>query len=164
MAPIPPTSRARLWRRFFAGLLCLGVVALFLSEATGHRFLVVLVAVVGGALIWSSLGLVWLTLWALRKDSRLGQFGLGSLFFLTLFVALYLGLVRWTVVAIEQNSAWPVDNDGLFVSVAVAWLFALIVAAPFVLGMTESLLWFVVWILRRRPIGWLLGKRRTRDW
>ncbi len=163
MDPIQPTSRARLWWQFLAGVFYLAVVAACLSGATRHHFLLMLLAVVGGAIFCSSLALLWLTLWALRKESRLGQFGLGSLFLLTLFVALYAGLVRWLAVAIGQDRAQTGGDGELFVQIAVVCLFPLLIAIPFVLGMTESLLWLAVWILRRRPIRRLLGRRRRRD-
>ena len=162
MAPIPPTSRARLWLQFFLGLLYLGVVAGLLSIATWHPFVVVLVAVIGGALSCSILALTWLTLWAVRRDSRIGQYGIGSLLFLTVFVALYFGLVRWTADAIGQNPHVQVSREEVLTSVALMCLCASILAVPFVLGMTESLLWFAVWVLRRRPVQRLLRRRGER--
>ena len=152
-----------MWWQFLVGMLYLAVVAAFLSGATGYHFLLMLPAVVGGTVFCSSLALLWLTLWALRKDSRLGQFGLGSLLFLTLFVALYAGLVRWLVVAIGRARAQTGGDGDLFVQIAVVCLLPLLIAIPFVLRMTESLLWLAVWILRRRPIRKLLGRRRRRD-
>ena len=163
MAHIQPTSRTRLWLRLLAGLLYLSLVSAILSDVTGHHFLPVLVGVIAGALFCSSLALVWLTLWAVRRDSRLGQFGIGSLFFLTLFVAMYFGLVRWLVVALESNQGPPEGAQSLFVRLAIFSLGPMLFSIPFVLGVTESLLWLAVWVLRRRPIRRLLAKRPPRD-
>jgi hypothetical protein len=162
MAPTPPTSRARLWFQFFLGLFYLSVVAGMLSGATRHPFVIVLVAVIGGALSCSILALTWLTLWAVRRDSRIGQYGIGSLLFLTVFVALYFGLVRWTADAIGQNPHVQVSRGEVLTSVAIVCLITSILAVPFVLGMTESLVWFAVWVLRRRPIQRLLRRRGER--
>ncbi len=163
MAPIQPSSRSRLWCRFFAGLSYLALISWVLCAVTERHFLTVFAAVVFGSLFCSGLALAWMTLWAVRKDSRLGQFGLGSLFFLTAFVALYCAAVRWVVIEIESNSTLPVRRDELFLPVAIGGLLASIVAVPLVAGMTESLLWFAVWTVRRPLIRRLLIKRRRRD-
>ncbi|MBN2474919.1 MAG: hypothetical protein JXB62_09955 [Pirellulales bacterium] len=162
MSNVQPTSRRRLLGQLLIGLAYLALVAAMLRSTTGHSFLVVLPAVIGGALFCSGLALAWLTLWAVRNDGRLGQFGLGSLFFLTVFAALYFGLVRWLVVAVERGSAARTGDGGRFLSTAVLCLVVVLTSVPFVLGMTESLLWLAVWIVRRRPVRKLLARKRRR--
>ena len=160
MRPIRPTSRRRLWFRFLAGLFYLSVVSAILWVATGRPFAVVMAAVVVMALLCSGLALLWLTLWAVRKDSRLGQFGIGSLFFLTALVALYFSAVRWVALEIGENPWQPQPADELFLPVAVGGLLFACLGVPLMMGMTESLMWFAVWLVRRPTIRRFLARRR----
>ena len=163
MHPMRPTSRRRLWFQFLAGLFYLAIVSVILCVATGRPFAVIMAAVVVTSLLCSGLVLLWLTLWAVRKDSRLGQFGIGSLFFLTVFVALYFSAVRWVVQEIERNPTELKHLEGTFPPVAITGLFVVYAGIPFVARMTESLMWFAVWLVRRPSIKRFLARRRRTD-
>ena len=61
------------------------------QSRTQCEFSFAFATVLGGFLACGGLGLWWLTLWARQKDGRLGQFGIGSLLFLMVFAATFLG-------------------------------------------------------------------------
>jgi uncharacterized membrane protein len=132
-----------LGRRLLVGLGWLAIVASVVSAATAIPFPRVFAVILAYALICSGLGLAWLTLWAERKDSRLGQFTIGSLLFLTVFVAIFFGGVRW-IVALSPFR----DKFG---SILLPSLVAVVCSVSPVLGMTEALLWLAVWCIKRRP-------------
>jgi len=74
-----------------------------------------------------------LTLWARQRDARLGQFGIGSLLLLTVFVAIFLGTVRWIVVQALEH--WPQsDSIGVFCIFALICLVLACFSVPFVLA------------------------------
>ncbi len=161
MPPIRPTSRRRLWSQFAVGLLYLALVALFIRSAIDRHYLAVFAAVIGATVLCSGLTLAWLTLWAMRKDGRLGQFGVGSLLFLTAFAAVFLGGVRWIVTEIEISAVNFEPGNRLFLSVAIYCLVALVIGIPLVVRMTESTVWFAAWAVRRPLIRRLLNRRRS---
>ncbi|NQU21022.1 MAG: hypothetical protein HQ567_07035 [Candidatus Nealsonbacteria bacterium] len=153
-------NRVRLWVQLLAGVGYLALVAVGVTAATEHHFLIVFVGVVLGAVFCSGLALLWLTLWALRDDGRVGQFGLGSLFFLTGFVSIYFAMVRWLVVSLQQNWASQGSAIELFLVVSGICLLLSLLAIPFVLLMTESLIWFAVWLVHRPVVRrWLRARR-----
>ena len=148
--------------QFLASLVYLAMVAVGVTAATGHHFLIVFVGVVLGAVFCSGLALFWMTLWALRDDDRPGQFGLGSLFFLTGFVSIYFATVRWLVVAGQRNWASEENTTGLFLTISAICLVLLAITIPFVLLLTESLIWFAVWIVHRPAVRrWLRQRRKS---
>jgi hypothetical protein len=158
----PPRTRSELWFRFLAGLAWLAFVAFALAVATSASYPLVFAGVLGGVVVCSSLGLTWLTLWARRKDSRLGQFGIGSLLFLTVYAALFFGTVRWILVRFAAQANRSPNSGEAFLIVAAICLVVAIVSVPVVLAMTEAVLWAAVWLARRAPIRRLQRTRRSR--
>lgn len=81
-----------------------------------------------------------------------------------LFVAIYFAGIRWAVVQIEaqvgQNLPW-----GGIVGVGIGCTLLALVTCPAVFGVTESLMWFFVWLVRwppARPAWRFLLRRRHR--
>ncbi len=147
--------------RFLGGLAYLLVVTVVFGIATGAGFVPTLLAVLAGAAFCTTLALIWLTRWALRDDTRSRQFGLGSLFFLTTFAAVYFGFVRWLVVhATPMGAAFSKETGKLFLVVGVISLVLAAIAVPFLFGMAESLVWLAVWIVRRRVVRRWLSRGR----
>jgi cation transport ATPase len=145
------------------GLAYLALVALVFSGMTGADFLRTLLAVLFGATVCATLAVAWLVRSSLSKQARPRQFSLGSLFFLTTFVAIYLAVVRWLVVEamlsgrVQPNEAWMA-----FAAFAVVSLFVAALSAGILLRMTETLVWLAVWLVRLpRVRGWL-SRRRAR--
>jgi hypothetical protein len=141
-----PTPARRV-RGFLVGLAWLCFLALPLSVVSKAPFWVVLLVLFTGAVFTGGLALWWLWLWALRKDGRPGQFGLGSLFFLMAFVSLYLGAVRGLMLLLPVPGAR--DEPLAFFFLALGGLVAIILSVPFVLRMLDALLWAAVWLVRR---------------
>jgi len=159
----PSTSRGEREGRLLNGLVYLGLVAWVLSLVTSCPFVLVFLGLLAGVLFLSGVGLAWLTLWAECKDSRLGQFGIASLFFLAVFVAAFFGTVRWIVTRIPASMGAPPDTAGVFITVTVICLVTAASLVPVVLGMTEALLWSAVWLLKQPPVRhWLVTQRKTR--
>jgi hypothetical protein len=157
-----PSSRLRLWFGFLAGLLYLALVAGIFCLITGSPFPLVFAAVVAGSLFCGGLGLAWITLWAVRKDARLGQFTVGSLLFLMVFVAIFFGMVRWLATRIAEQDGAP-DDLFMFAWFTVMCLVLTGVAIPLVLRMTEAVLWAAVWLVRRPAVRhWLAARRKAR--
>jgi uncharacterized membrane protein YidH (DUF202 family) len=105
------------------------------------------------------LALAWLTLWGERRDSRLGQFGVGSLLFLAVYIAMYCGVVRWVwTTESERAGSDPQDYVALGAIAAVCLVVGL-VGIPFLVRMTEALLWGAVWLLNHP---WVRSRRRAR--
>lgn len=155
-----PISRRERWFGFLAGLLWTAAVAACLSLGTQCPFPFAFVTVLGGFLVCGGLGLWWLTLWARQKNGRLGQFGIGSLLFLTLFAAIFLGTVRWIVVqALHQSPR--ADSAGLFCIVALICLVVVLISIPWVLRMSEALLWAGVWFFKVRR--WINEQEKSDD-
>ena len=105
-----------------------------------------------------------------REDSQLGQFRIGSFFFLTALVAMFFGEVRWSSSRIvSHHHVTEADSTLLFVVVTVAWLFSIGVSFPFILGMAEAVLWTSVWALRQPIVHrairtvWFTRQRRRQD-
>jgi hypothetical protein len=138
------------WARFLAGIASLAYVAGVVSSMTSSSFPGVFVCVLAGALVCSGLMLAWLTLWASRRDSRVGQFGIGSLLFLSVFVAMFFSAARWIITASSAQIGWSADRWEPFAFVTIGGLVVVAVLTPFVLGMTEAILWAVVWLIRQR--------------
>ena len=135
MKPNLPTGRTVLWFRFLTGLGYLALVAVVLSGLTSHGFLIVFPAVVCGALFCSAVVLFMLTRWAVREESRFGQFGIGTMLILTGLVSMYFAAVRWLMVGRSPGSG----EDLGFLGIALVCLVLAVVSIPFVLGMAESL-------------------------
>jgi len=151
----PPTSRLRLQLRFLGGLLYLAVIANIFSAATEIGFPPMFLAVVCGALFSCGLALAWAIGRAFRDDARPGQFGISSLLFLTVYVSLYFGVVRW--LAIHSRNA----SDDLPI-IAVLCLALAAISVPVLILWTESLIWLAVWTVRRDCVQSWLSRRRNR--
>jgi hypothetical protein len=150
-----------LWFSFLVGLAYLAALSLAIVALTGTAFWIVFPAVVAGAAAASGLALAWATLWALRDDGRLGQFTVGSLLFLTVFVSGYFALVRWLAIAARQNLKLDIPDAPAFATFGVASLLPILIGIPLMVRMAESVVWFGVWLVRRPAVrDWL---RRRRD-
>ncbi len=101
----------------------------------------------------------------MREDARTTQFTLGSIFFVTVFAAIYLGLVRWLVV--ESSRAGVVGAGQELVAFAGFAVLCLLLAAisfGLFLRMAEALVWLAVWVLRRPGVRrWLAQRRETAE-
>ena len=139
--------------RFLGGVLYLAAIAAMFSAATGSGFVPMFLAVACGALFVCGLALVWAFGAPFREDIRPRQFGISSLLFLTVYVSLYFGVVRWLVI----NSP---DAEDELPFIAGFCLVLTLVSVPVLIIWTESLVWLAVWMVRRDCIqSWLLRRR-----
>jgi hypothetical protein len=145
-----PVSRSRMWCRFIFGMAWLAIIAGRLTQLTGYPFAAMYAVTVCGALFISGLALTWLFRWAVNERSRERQFAVSSLFFLTTFVALYFAAIRWIAGQIETDVGQQLPWQAML-AVALAVAVFAIVTCPFVLWVTEALLWFAVWLVRWPP-------------
>ena len=152
-------SPPRLVVRFLGGLCYLALVAVLLSGVTTVAFWPMFLAVLAGAAFCTGLALFWLTRWAVREDGRPRQFSLGSLFFLTTFVAIYCAVVRWLVVNSWPRLSSPPPAGEQFLWVGIGCLFLAAISIPIVFGMAESLVWFGVWLVRHPRVRRWLSQR-----
>ena len=129
----------------------LAIVAAGLSELSYYPFAAMYAATVCAALTTSGLVLAWLWRWAMNKEAREKQFGLGSLLFFTTLAALYFAGIRWVVVHVEARAGGPLPVVAV-IGVAVLCTLVVIIAYPAVFCVTESLLWFAVWLVRWPPL------------
>lgn len=152
-----PTSRARLWIRFFGGMLWLAILAAGLAGLSGYRFIIVYPATVAASLAAAGVILSWLTRWAMNRKAQKGQFGIGSLFYLTTLAAMYLAAIRWVVIQIEAQAQDTLHWPGV-ISVGFFGTFVIVITCPAVFGLTEALLWFAVWFVHWPPARPLLKR------
>ena len=145
-----PASRfRRLSNQFVVGLGYFSALAAVVWGMTGYPYWLVWLGVFAAYAVSAGLMLTWLTLWARRDDGRLGQFSVGSLLLLTVFAAMFFGLVRWLDDATTRF--YPVLAQGShFGSIAINVLLALLLSIPFAIRLTESLIWLAVWVVRRK--------------
>jgi hypothetical protein len=132
------------------------------------------------AALGSCLAIVWLTLWAVRDRSRLGQFTVGSLLFLAIFVAMFFGAARYLADQASRSvhhepSSWQAAEHGAGVEspgvrgnapTSEFVLLCLVLAAlavPFLLRMSDSVVWFFAWLVRRRCLRRWLPKGRPQS-
>lgn len=158
-------QRARRMRSWVGGLAYLAIVASIFSGVTGVGFIPVFLALLSGAIVCTTLALIWLTRWALREDGRTRQFTLGSIFFVTVFAAIYLGLVRWLVVESTRAGVIGAGQELVaFAGFAVLCLLLAAISIGLFLRMAEAFVWFAVWIVRRpRVRRWLARRRGTAE-
>jgi hypothetical protein len=88
----------------------------------------------------------WMVAWASRSDARINRFSIASLFLLTLITSVFLGSVRWLVIATGQSE--PIEAP-VFLAACASSLIVCLLSIPIVLGMLDSLAWMSVWLLRR---------------
>lgn len=156
------TGCRRLWFHFLVGLAYAAFLAGVFSSCTDSSFPFAFAAVLGSFIIYGGLGIWWLTLWARQRDARFGQFGIGSLLLLMVFVAMFLGSVRWIVVRISEQSR-RADAVAAFWGVAWIYLFVVCISIPCVLYMSEAVLWAAVWFVKRAKVHRWLRRRRRSD-
>ena len=160
MPPFDPPSASTLWRRSVGGLAYLGFVALILSRLTGKPFLLVLLGLLFGVFFSGGVALVWLVRWALRQESRVGQFSIASLLLVTAFAAAFFGAVRWLVTNVDDRQV-----PGRFgpVYVAIVCVFLAGIGIPVVLYLVEAFVWLAAWLVRRPAVQRWLARRRRRS-
>lgn len=159
-----PITRSRMWCRFVAGMGWLAIVASILAHLADYPFAATYAATVCGALFTSGLALTWLFRWAVNEQSQTRQFAVSSLFFLTTFVAMYFAAIRWIAGQIEAHVGQQLPWQAMIV-VALVGGFVAMLTCPFVLWVTEALLWFAVWLVRwpaARPALRLFLRHRRR--
>jgi hypothetical protein len=138
-----------LWLSIWAGLV---------SFSTDTPFWLVLLAVFFLAVGGGAVAVFWMARWAERNEPG-GQFSIASLFLAMVYAAVFLSCIRWTLVASQQArlNRFPTTRLGegleptLF-EFAMTSLFALAmlyVSLPIVLGLLDSVMWFVVWLIKR---------------
>ena len=141
--------------RFLGGVLYLAAIAAMFSAATGSGFVPMFLAVACGALFVCGLALVWAFGAPFREDIRPRQFGISSLLFLTVYVSLYFGVVRWLAThSPDAEDALPVIA-GFCLALAV-------ISVPVLIFWMESLVWLAVWVVRRRCVQSWLSRKRSR--
>lgn len=146
----PRPSAARQWLNFIKGSAYLAGVSFLASSILRYPFAPTFAAVAAGTLSCSAVALVWITLWAQRRESRLGQFGIGSLLFLTLFVAVFCATVRFCATRImELYPGDRVEPTLTMISVATLTLIGVACSLFFVIRLLESLLNGLTWMIRR---------------
>ncbi len=143
----------RLLRQFIVGVLFLLFGSLFLCDKSLPGFASTFALLSCTLVLAVTLGLIWFTRWAMRKDSRFGQFSISTLLLMLFYAGLYCGIIRWLTLnsSFGETSGTP-DNFMAFWRVATVFTVFSVVAIPFVINMTESLLWFAVWLQRRPAI------------
>jgi len=141
-----PNSRPRLIGQFVAALAYLAMISGVLAELTGVGFVLVFAAVMAGIVFTGTATLAWATAWALRDNARQSQISILTMLFLTLLAAVYLGAIRWLTDAAGDR----IGGGASFVAVAAIGGFLTLLSLPFVILLMESLVWFAVWLVRRR--------------
>ena len=159
-SPGGPSCSRSCWR-LLGGLLYLTLVAGFFCAATETAFLPTFLAVVCGACFSTTLGVWWLARWALRDDSRPGQFGLASLLLLITVAAVYFAVVRWVVNrSVSLGSFRPDEASQGFLTVGVFCLLLALLGVPFLVAMADSLVWLAVCLVRHPAVRrWLKDRR-----
>jgi hypothetical protein len=152
----PINEKYKFWRllkQFVVGMFFLLGGSWFLSDENLGNFLATFALLFCAIQIVVALGLTWMTRWALRKDRRAGQFGISTMLLMLFYGGLYCGIIRWLAL---NASFWGPgrkgDDLGNFLGMAVIFSIFTLVAIPFVMNLTESLLWFLVWLQKRRVI------------
>ncbi len=141
--------------RFLGGSFYLAVIAMGFSGATKIGFPLAFLVVICGALFCCGLALAWMIGAVLCEDARPRQFGIRSLLFLTVYVSLFFGVVRWLAnYAPNAPRSLPI--------IAVFCLVLGVISAPMLVFWTESLVWLAVWVVRRDCVQSWLAQRRSR--
>jgi len=157
------TEFGRLLKQFVIGLLFLAFISWVFCEKNLWGFFGTFALLICAVAIVAGLTLTWLARWAMRKNSRFGQFGISTMLLMLFFAGLYCGIIRWLTLQSPWSNTGNGDDILVFVSTAVVFTILSIAAIPFVIGITESLLWFAVWLQKRHAIRRLLlrfGRRR----
>jgi hypothetical protein len=137
------------WIAIWAGLV---------SLATQTSFAIVMPSMLALALGGGAIAVFWLARWA-ERAGRGGQFGIASLFLLMVYVAAFLGSVRWCLVATHQarqprfpKAELTPELEPTLLEFAMTSLFGLVIlyiSLPILLGLLDSVMWSAVWLLKR---------------
>lgn len=139
------------------------MLAAGLAALSGHSFVFMYAATLTAGLVCAGLALAWMYCWATNERAKQRQFGIGSLLFLTTFAAMYFAGIRWAVVQTEAQVGQRLPWGGI-IGVGIGCTLLALMTAPAVLGVTESLMWFFVWLVRwpvARPL-WRFWLRRRK--
>jgi hypothetical protein len=138
-----------LWITIWAGLV---------SLATQTSFAIVMPAMLALALGGGAIAVFWVARWA-ERDVPGGQFGIASLFLLMVYIAAFLASVRWCLIATHQGRQQRFPKAELtdeleptLLEFAMTSLFGLVIlyiSLPILLGLLDSVMWSVVWLLKR---------------
>ena len=158
LKPLDPHPRWRRFRQAISGLVWFATLSLIISLLTKTAFLVVFPLLLGVALACGVLGMIWMAHSRLDAPHR---FSIATLLFATFYIAVYLGSVRWLVVASMAAMGVP-DVIALdFLIPGIIWLLICLGSVRTVFGLLDSLVWLAVWLVRRPSVRrWLAGRRR----
>lgn len=134
-------------------------LAVMVSFATGRNFWAVLAALLATALVMSIIALLLVAQRAIDSGGR--QFGLASVFVGVVGVAVFLGLMRWLLKSAELARYSPTE---MWIVAAMASVPGLFFTLPFVLLMSETLIWTAVRLVKLpRVRAWLKQRRERLD-
>jgi hypothetical protein len=138
-----------LWVAIWAGLV---------SLATQTSFAIVMPSMLALALGGGAIAVFWLARWAERAAPG-GQFGIASLLVLMVYIATFLAAVRWCLIATHQarqqrfpKAELTAESEPTLLEFAMTSLFGLVILyifLPILLGLLDSVMWSVVWLLKR---------------
>lgn len=140
------------WRSFAIGSSSLALMSIPLSYITQAPYWLVLAMVFATAVLTAIAVGVVAAGWLFDKSSKRGQLRLSWLFVLIGLLAVYLSLIRWTVVRMGMDQSSAESWIGVAFVAVIAFAFAFLPA----LYAGEPVLWFAAWAVRA-----LRG--RTRD-
>ena len=142
----------RLAVQLFKGLLWFAILSMWISSKTNAAFGAVFCVVLTAGLGCGILAVVWMA--RSRSDTPL-RFSIASLLLATFYIALFAGGVRWLVTA--QAAARP-TTIGTSAFANLVSIFIVLMSAPMVIGLLDSLAWMAAWLVRRPSVRrWLAG-------
>jgi hypothetical protein len=149
------TTRKGQFVSLLLGAIWFALLAAIISAVTGTRFMAAFASLLALGLGCGAVSLAWMVRWAAHTETRFDRFSLGSLFFLTFYLATFSAAVRWLVIT-GADHLRAADPPGIraFASVGAGLLVVVAVSVPIVWGMLDGLIWFAVdvlrWVKRRR--------------
>ncbi|MGD9720469.1 MAG: hypothetical protein AB7O59_24835 [Pirellulales bacterium] len=152
----------RAWQ-FVIGLAWSLAVSALVANATGYAWPIVFVVILIASLGCSLLLAAWSAGWYAREMPHRGRYNIAFLLILTFVLGVGCALVRWVVLAPRWQRARGAELPGFdaYVGAAVACLLLAGTSLPLVLGLLDSLVWMLVWLLRRPWLKrWLTSRGR----
>jgi hypothetical protein len=149
----PKQMHADFWRllkQFAQGMLCLSFMSWIFCNKSLSGFFCIFTLLFCAINIAVGLAMVWMSRWAMRKESQITQFGISTMLLMLFYAGLYLGIIRWLMLQSPWGVTGNTDEALVFLGTAVIFTICSVAAIPFILSMTESLLWFAIW-LQKKP-------------